>query len=212
VDDHAILLEGLQQIIDRQPDLRCSATACNGDDALRLLQADKPDLLTVDISMPGRSGLELIKDVVALHQDVPILVLSMHDEGLYAQRALKAGARGYVMKEANSATLLHAMRTLLNGGRYLSPAMSAFLLDAFSGKPASGSVNGVEALSDREFEVFRLLGEGLGTAEVARALNLSPKTVDVHRANIRARLNLKNGGAVVRYAVRWVENQKLGLS
>lgn len=150
MDDHVVLLEGLRQMIDRQPDLKCSATASNGDEALRLLQADKPDLLTVDISMPGRSGLELIKDVVALHPDLPILVLSMHDEGLYAQRALKAGARGYVMKEANCATLLHAMRTLLNGGRYLSPAMSACLLDAFSGKPASRMVHGIEGLTARE--------------------------------------------------------------
>src|SRR5215207_4456756 len=116
VDDHTMLREGLQHLIDSQSDLRCSSTTSNTQDALRELAKNKPDLLAVDISMPGRNGLELIKDALALYPDLPILVISMHDEGFYAQRVLKAGARGYVMKDADGATLLHAMRTVLNGG------------------------------------------------------------------------------------------------
>ena len=211
VDDHAMLREGLQQMINRQPDLICSCTSSNTQDALRELEKDKPDLLAVDISMPGRNGLELIKDVLTLYPDLPILVISMHDEGFYAQRVLKAGARGYVMKDADGATVLHAIRTVLNGGRYPSPAMSEYVMDAFSGKATSRSADGVQGLSDREFEVFQLLGEGKSTEGIAEALNISPKTVEVHRAHIRDRLKLENGAAVVRYAVRWVENQKLGV-
>ncbi len=211
VDDHAILREGLQQLIDRQHDLVCCGASSNTQDALRALEKDKPDLLAVDISMPGRNGLELIKDVLSLHPDLPILVISMHDEGFYAQRVLKAGARGYVMKEADSPTVLHAIRTVLNGGRYLSPAMSEYIMDAFSGKASGRGVEGVQSLSDREFEVFQLLGEGKSTEGIAEALSISPKTVEVHRAHIRDRLKLENGAAVVRYAVRWTENQKLGV-
>lgn len=211
VDDHTMLREGLQQLVDSQPDLTCCYTASNTQDALRALEKDKPDLLAVDISMPGRNGLELIKDALTLYPDLAILVISMHDEGFYAQRVLKAGARGYVMKDADGATLLHAIRTVLNGGRYLSPAMSEYVMDAFSGKSSGRSADGVQGLSDREFEVFQLLGEGKSTEGIAEALNISPKTVEVHRAHIRDRLKLENGAAVVRYAVRWVENQKLGV-
>jgi DNA-binding NarL/FixJ family response regulator len=211
VDDHTMLREGLQQLVDSQSDLVCCNTSSNTQDALRSLEKDKPDLLAVDISMPGRNGLELIKDALTLYPDLAILVISMHDEGFYAQRVLKAGARGYVMKDADGATLLHAMRTVLNGGRYLSPAMSEYVMDAFSGKSSGRSADGVQGLSDREFEVFQLLGEGKSTEGIAEALNISPKTVEVHRAHIRDRLKLENGAAVVRYAVRWVENQKLGV-
>lgn len=210
VDDHTMLREGLQQLIDTQPDMCCSSTASNTQDALRYLEKSKPDLLAVDISMPGRNGLELIKDALALHPDLPILVISMHDESFYAQRVLKAGARGYVMKDADSATLLNAIRTVLQGGTYVSPAMSAQIMAAFSGRAAARTLDGVQCLSDREFEVFQLLGEGKSTEGIAETLNISPKTVEVHRAHIRDKLKVENGAAVVRYAVRWVESQKLG--
>jgi DNA-binding NarL/FixJ family response regulator len=210
VDDHTMLREGLQQLIDCQPDMRCSSTTSNTQDALRELEKFKPDLLAVDISMPGRNGLELIKDALALYPDLPILVISMHDESFYAQRVLKAGARGYVMKDADSATLLNAIRTVLQGGTYVSASMSAQIMAAFSGRPASRALDGVQCLSDREFEVFQLLGEGKSTEGIADTLNISPKTVEVHRAHIRDKLKVENGAAVVRYAVRWVESQKLG--
>jgi DNA-binding NarL/FixJ family response regulator len=210
VDDHTMLREGLQQLIDSQPDMRCCSTTSNTQDALRELEKNKPDLLAVDISMPGRNGLELIKDALALHPDLPILVISMHDESFYAQRVLKAGARGYVMKDADSTTLLNAIRTVLQGGTYVSAAMSAQIMAAFSGRPAARALDGVQCLSDREFEVFQLLGEGKSTEGIAETLSISPKTVEVHRAHIRDKLKVENGAAVVRYAVRWVESQKLG--
>jgi DNA-binding NarL/FixJ family response regulator len=210
VDDHTMLREGLQQLIDSQPDMRCCSTSSNTQDALRELEKSKPDLLAVDISMPGRNGLELIKDALSLYPDLPILVISMHDESFYAQRVLKAGARGYVMKDADSTTLLNAIRTVLQGGTYVSAAMSAQIMAAFSGRPAARALDGVQCLSDREFEVFQLLGEGKSTEGIAETLNISPKTVEVHRAHIRDKLKVENGAAVVRYAVRWVESQKLG--
>lgn len=210
VDDHTMLREGLQQLIDSQADMACCSTAANTQDALRNLEREKPDVLAVDISMPGRNGLELIKDALALYPDLPILVISMHDESFYAQRVLKAGARGYVMKDADSATLLLAIRTVLAGGTYVSPAMSEQIMAAFSGRTTTKSLDGVQCLSDREFEVFQLLGEGKSTEGIADTLNISPKTVEVHRAHIRDKLKLENGAAVVRYAVRWVESQKLG--
>ena len=210
VDDHTMLREGLQQLIDSQSDMRCVSTAANTQEALRQLEQTKPDLLAADISMPGRNGLELIKDALALHPDLPILVISMHDESFYAQRVLKAGARGYVMKDADSATLLSAIRTVLDGGTYVSPGMSAQIMAAFSGRGSARTLDGVQCLSDREFEVFQLLGEGKSTEGIAETLNISPKTVEVHRAHIRDKLKVENGAAVVRYAVRWVESQKLG--
>ncbi|MFZ4766356.1 MAG: response regulator [Roseimicrobium sp.] len=210
VDDHTMLREGLQSLIDGQSDLCCSSTAANTQEALLILEKDKPDLLVVDISMPGRNGLELIKDALALYPDLPILVISMHDESFYAQRVLKAGARGYVMKDADGITFVSAIRAVLNGGTYVSPAMSEQIMAAFSGRVSTKSLDGVQCLSDREFEVFQLLGEGKSTEGIAETLNISPKTVEVHRAHIRDKLKLENGAAVVRYAVRWVESQKLG--
>jgi DNA-binding NarL/FixJ family response regulator len=134
----------------------------------------------------------------------------MHDETLYAQRVLKAGAKGYVMKDADSATLLKAIRTALTNGIYVSPLMSAQILEAYSGRHANRQAEGVHRLSDREFEVFQLIGEGRSTQQIADTLNISVKTVEVHRAHIREKLKLEDGAAVVRYAVRWTESRKLG--
>lgn len=210
VDDHTMLRDGLQKLVESQPDLRCYWTASNTQDALQQLEQGKPDMLAVDISLPGRNGLELIKDALALHPDLPILVISMHDESFYAQRVLKAGARGYVMKDAESTTLLQAIRNVLEGGRYVSPAMSAQIMEAFSGRGAARPVDGVQRLSDREFEVFQLISEGKSTQQIGDALNISVKTVEVHRAHIREKLKLEDGASVLRYAVRWAERQKLG--
>ena len=140
-----------------------------------------------------------------------MLVISMHDETLYAQRVLKAGAKGYVMKDADSKTLLKAIRQVINGGIYVSPLMSAQILEAFSGRNANRPVDGVHRLSDREFEVFQLIGEGQSTQQVADTLHISVKTVEVHRAHIREKLKLEDGAAVLRYAVRWAESKKLGV-
>jgi len=199
--------EGLAANINRQPDLEVCGEAGHPAEVLSALTRLAPDLLVTDMTMPGRSGLEFIKDVHALRPDLPILVLSMHDEMLYAERALRAGARGYLMKDAGSAKFLEVIRLVLSGQSYVSPQMSARLLDAVTGRRPRGSTSPIEKLSDREFEVFRLLGSGKNTKEVATALNLSPKTVDVHRGRIKEKLQLKDASSLVHHAVRWVETQ-----
>ena len=211
VDDHTMMREGLKQLIENESDLECCGLAINTQEAIRLVEDNSPDLLTVDITMPGRNGLELIKDVLSLAPHMPLLVISMHDETLYAQRVLKAGAKGYVMKDVDSQTLLKAIRQVLSGSIYVSPAMSTQILEAFSGRNNTRAVDGVHKLSDREFEVFQLIGEGKSTQQIADILNISVKTVEVHRAHIREKLKLEDGAAVLRYAVRWTESKKLGV-
>src|SRR5205085_168327 len=172
------------------------------------LEHNEPDLVIMDLSIPGGGGLELIKDLLALYPKISILVLSMHDENLYAARALRAGARGYVMKEAGAEVVLQAIRTVLAGGVYVSPRMTARIVESVSRLPSRAPSSALEQLSDRELEVFRCIGEGRATKEIAARLNLSPKTVDVHRANIRAKLDLADGNALFRYAICWVESSK----
>lgn len=207
VDDHPMMREGLAQLIDHEPDLVVGAQADSGGQAIQLVQNDAPDLMLLDISLPDKSGLELIKDIQTLHPGLPILVVSMHDEALYAERVLRAGGRGYIMKQEGGKKLMQAIRQVLGGRIYVSEKISAMILENFSGhRPDSQSP--VERLSDREFEVFQLLGQGKGTRDIAEHLHLSIKTVEVHRANIRKKLGLANGGELVRYAIRWNEAQK----
>lgn len=207
VDDHPMTREGLTAVISRQPDMQVCCQAGDSAEAMTWLSKSKPDLMVTDVTMPGRSGIEFLKDVHAIRPELPILVLSMHDEMLFAERALRAGARGYLMKDAGSAKLLEVIRLLLDGQSYVSPAMSARLLDAVTGRRPRGSTSPIEKLSDREFEVFQLLGCGKTTKEVAESLNLSSKTVDVHRGRIKEKLRLKDATSLLHHAVRWVEAQ-----
>lgn len=207
VDDHPFMRAGLGALIDRQSDLQVCGEAGSPAEALQAIAREKPDLVLTDLTMPGRSGLEFIKDLKALHADLAILVMSMHDETVFAERALRAGARGYIMKEAGGENLLTALRQVLRGEVYVSPRMSARILEGLSGGKARGSSSPIEALTDREFEVFQLIGQGKGTRDIAAQLHLSPKTVDVHRANIKEKLGLADITAVIRHAVRWVETQ-----
>jgi DNA-binding NarL/FixJ family response regulator len=207
VDDHPMTREGLTAIINRQADLEVCCEAGNPAEAMFQLSKSTPHLMVTDMTMPGRSGIEFIKDVHAMLPELPILVLSMHDEMLYAERALRAGARGYLMKDAGSARLLEVIRLVLSGQTCVSPQMSARILDAMTGRRPRGSASPIEKLSDREFEVFRLLGNGKSTKEVAQALHLSTKTVDVHRGHIKEKLQLKNATSLLHQAVRWVETQ-----
>ena len=207
VDDHPFMRAGLAQLIDRQPDLRVSAEAGNPAEALGVLAKERPDLVLTDITMPGRSGPEFVRDLLALQPGLPVLVISMHDETVYAERMLRAGARGYIMKEAGGEALLAAVRQVLAGQIYVSAKLQARLLENLSGGTPRGSQSPVAKLSDREFEVFQLIGQGKATHEIAAQLRLSPKTVDVHRANIKAKLGLTDTTALVRHAVRWVETQ-----
>jgi DNA-binding NarL/FixJ family response regulator len=214
VDDHTLMREGLAQLISSQPDLNIVVSASDAAEGLSGILETKPDLALIDITLPGRNGLELIKDLLAQQAQLPILVVSMHDETLYAERALKAGAKGYLMKDADRATILSAIRRVLDGGFYVSDRMAGEIFASFAGKTAAKSEAGgaVARLSDREFEVFEHLGAGLGTNEIAERLGISPKTVEVHRARIREKLGLANGAALVRYAVRWVETRNLGVT
>lgn len=208
VDDHPLMRGGLAQLIERQADLLVAGEAGHPAEALALLGRTEVDLLLTDITMPGRSGLDFIKDVLAFHPALPVLVLSMHDETIYAERVLRAGARGYVMKEAGAEALLSAIRQVLRGEIHVSANVSARIVEAASGRRPRGSSSPIGKLSDREFEVFQLVGQGRNTREIAVQLGLSPKTVDVHRANIRQKLGLPDLTALVRHAVRWVETQE----
>lgn len=207
VDDHPMTREGLAANFNRQPDLTVCGEAGSPAEAMAALPKLAPDLLVTDMTMPGRGGIEFIKDVHALAPELPILVLSMHDEMMYAERALRAGARAYLMKDAGSAKLLEVARVVLSGEAYVSAKVSARMLDAVTGRKPRGSNSPIEKLSDREFEVFRLLGHGKTTKEIAESLNLSPKTVDVHRAHIKEKLQLRDATTLLHHAVRWVETQ-----
>ena len=200
---------GLAQLIDKQPGLTVCGEAGDPAAALTELAKGKVDLILTDITMPGRSGIEFIKDLQATHPGLPILVVSMHDEVIYAERVLRAGARGYIMKEAGGENLLAALRQVLGGEVYVSPKMSARILGGLSGRKPRGSSSPIEQLTDREFEVFQLIGQGKSTRDIAKQLHLSSKTVDVHRGHIKAKLELKDTTSLVRHAVRWVETQGL---
>ena len=199
---------GLGHLIERQADLIVCGEAANPEEALRALPRAQPDIILADLTMPGRSGLEFVKDLLAIAPQLAILVVSMHDEAVYAERALRAGARGYIMKEAGGEAVVAAIRQILGGQAYVSPAMSARLLDNLSGKKPRGSTSPIEKLSDREFEVFQLIGQGKSTRDIAEQLHLSTKTVDVHRSHIKEKLDLKDATSLIRHAVRWVEIQK----
>ncbi len=207
VDDHPMTRSGVAHLISKQPELEVRAEVSNPADALAEIAKKAPDLVLTDMTMPGRGGVEFIKDALAMHPGLSILVLSMHDEVIYAARAIRAGARGYIMKEAGGGELLVAIRRVLDGRVYLSEAMSAKILEELSGQKPRGSHSPVEKLSDREFEVFQLIGQGKSTREIASQLGISPKTVDVHRGHIKERLELKDATALIRHAVRWVESQ-----
>ena len=207
VDDHPFMRAGLAGLIDRQPDLVVCGEAGNPTEAFRELAKCKPDLVLTDLTMPGRSGLEFIKDLLAAEARLNVLVISMHDEAVQAERALRAGARGYIMKEAGGENLLTAIRQVLRGEVYVSPRMSARILEGLSGSKPRGSSSPIGKLTDREFEIFQLIGQGKSTREIAGQLSISPKTVDVHRSHLKEKLELKDITALIRYAVRWVETQ-----
>lgn len=209
VDDHPFMRAGLSHLINRQADLVVCGEAGDPAAAMTELARAQVDLVVTDLTMPGRSGLEFIKDVSVLHPSLPILVVSMHDEVIYAERALRAGARGYIMKEAGGEAFLAAVRQVLNGQVYVSPKLSAQILENLSARRPRGSNSPIEKLTDREFEVFQLIGHGKSTREIAKQLSLSPKTVDVHRGNIKEKLGLGDLTSLVRHAVRWVETQSL---
>lgn len=211
VDDHPMMRQGLAQLINSEPDLVAAGEAENAQQALQLAAVSAPDLVLADISLPDKHGLELLKDLQALHPGLAVLVVSMHDESLYAERVLRAGGRGYIMKQEGGMKMVEAIRTVLSGQIYVSEKMSAKILEIFSGRRSETTRSSpIEKLTDREFEVFQLIGQGKGTRQIAQTLHLSVKTVEVHRLHIKKKLELEDAPSLVRYAVRWVETQKVG--
>ena len=209
VDDHPMTRAGLAATIECEPGLVVCGKAQNAAEAMTALAQLKPDLLVTDLTMPGRSGTEFIRDVHAMMPELPILVLSMHDETLYAERALKAGARGYLMKDAGSEVVIEVIRRILRGDLYVSPALTARFVDSLNGQRPRGSSSPIETLTNREFEVFCQFGRGKSTKEVAKAMNLSSKTVDVHRQQIKEKLRLKDVPSLIHYAACWLETQSV---
>src|SRR5437870_3418296 len=206
VDDHPIFREGLASLVRREPCLTICGEADDASQALTAIEKSKPDLVLVDIGLPGRSGLELIKDLRAVSRDTAVLVISMHDETLYAERVLRAGARGYIMKQEGPEKMLQGIRHVLDGQIHLSGKMSIRILDAFSGD-RDQSASPIGRLTDRELEILQLTGEGKDSHDIARLLNVSFKTVDAHRGHIKEKLKLRTHTELVSYAARWVEAQ-----
>jgi len=208
LDDHPMMREGLSQLINHEEDLMVCGEAGTGRETVEAVGRLKPDLLLADISLPDKNGLEVIKDLRALQPELAVLVVSMHDESLYAERVLRAGARGYIMKHEGGRKLMDAIRQVLAGKIYVSERVSSNILETFSGRNSEDGRTVLTNLTDREFEVLQMLGLGKGTSQIAAELHLSSKTIEAHRANIKRKLGLKTGSELVRYAVRWVETQK----
>ena len=204
VDDHPLFRKGLQEMIHSDGPFAVCGEAGNAAEAMALIRKLSPDMAIVDLSLPGANGIELIKNIRAEFSKVPILVLSMHDESLYAVRALRAGADGYVMKHEAMANVIHAIREVFNGRPYLSPAMAAQVITKFAHRQAEGESDAVERLSDRELEILELIGKGHEVRRIAKLLHLSPKTVETHRAHIKDKLDLKNSREVARFALQWL--------
>ncbi|MGA2245055.1 MAG: response regulator transcription factor [Verrucomicrobiota bacterium] len=201
VDDHPMLREGLRGTINREPDLSVCGEAENVRQALDAVLKQAPDLVLVDLTLPGRGGLELVKDLKALYSHLAILVLSMHEESLYAERVLRAGAAGYITKQQPPEELIKAIRQVLDNRVYLSPEASERLLQRFSGK-LQVNQSPAEILTDRELEVFQLIAKGNTPKEIGRQLHLSAKTVAVHYSNMRGKLKLKSTAQLIRFAVQ----------
>lgn len=204
VEDHQMFREWLTQMLGRDSGCEVCGEADNIQDAQRIIQATNPDIVIVDITLKGSSGLELIKDLRAQGLHIPVLVLSMHDEALYAERVLRAGARGYISKHEASSTLSKAIRHVLSGQVYLSEGMTATLLEKVSGRKTPSSTSGLELLADRELEVFQLIGKGHNGREIAQLLHLGETTVDTYRARIKEKLRLRNAAELYSRAAQWV--------
>lgn len=203
VDDHTIVREGFAELINRHPDLEICCQTSTAAKAMGIAATMKPDLVIVDLSLEDGSGLDLIKNLKAVKPDLPTLVLSMHDEGIYAERALRAGALGYVMKSENSATVLEAIHTVLRGEVFVSQGMRGHILHQLVGQATPADPSVTARLSDRELEVFKMLGEGRTTRQIAEHLHLSVSTVETHRAHLKEKLMLRNGAELMRAAVQW---------
>jgi DNA-binding NarL/FixJ family response regulator len=208
VDDHPLLRQGLALLINQQQDLEVCGEAEEAQAAMQALAQKRPDILIVDISLSGPDGLDLLKNVRAIYPDLPVLILSMHDEAIYAERALRARANGYIMKQEATEKVLVAVRRILNGEVYVSDRMANKMLQQYIGGAPAAIQSRISSLSDRELEVFCLIGEGRGTREIAEELHLSIKTVETYQAHIKEKLSLRSGRELIQHAIQWKVNEK----
>jgi len=203
VDDHPIVCQGLAQVIQQEPDLMVCDQAASADEAMICLRSTKPDCIITDLAMEGRSGLELITDVLSVYPDIPMLVLTMYDEMIYAERALHAGALGFIMKRNATDNIIMAIRRILDGEIYVSEPVSARLLRKMVGPGKVADDTPDSRLSKREMEVFKLIGDGQGTRDIAQTLGLSIKTIETYREHIKSKLNLANSRQLMQHAIEW---------
>jgi DNA-binding NarL/FixJ family response regulator len=208
VDDHPMIREGLVRLVDDEQDLAICGQADDAPEALKAISETKPDVVVVDISLKNSSGIELMKSIKAQYPKLPVLILSMHNEALYAERALRAGAMGYIMKQEASEKLLAAIRLVLVGQIYVSDKVSKRLIRKLARGKADMTASPIDSLSDRELEVFHLIGQGYGTSQIAEKLYLSIKTIETYRTHIKEKLNLTNSRELLQYAIQWVSSQK----
>lgn len=210
VDDHPIFRKGIAMLLEHEDDIIICGETETASEALGLVERHEFDLVIADISLRDINGIELVKSLKVLKPHLPVLVLSMHDESLYAERALRAGARGYLMKQAPPDQVVAAIRHVLSGELYLSAAANLLMLNSFVTGRESNSKSSVEKLSDRELEIFELLGQGRGTSMIAHDLRLSVKTVEAHRSHIKTKLGIHTAPELVRAAVEWVTRRTEG--
>ncbi len=209
IEDHDIFRMGLCELINNEDDLEVCGEAADVEEAWKKISALKPDMAIVDISLKNGSGIDLIERIKNFDKNILILVLSMHDESLYAERALLAGAKGYIMKQETSDSVILAVRQVLAGKIYVSDKYKETILDTFAGRSTSINRFPLERLTNRELEVFNFIGQGLTTKDIAQKLNLGTKTIGTYRERIKDKLNLKNANELIKHAVHWVSNQKV---
>jgi DNA-binding NarL/FixJ family response regulator len=210
VDDHPIVRQGLRRVMENEDDLVVCGEAESARDARTAIKELHPDVVIADISLKQGDGIELVRDVRAHYPTLPILVLSMHDETIYAERMLSAGANGYIMKQAASDQFLASVRRVLDGGIYVSEAVGTNMIQKFAAGGAYISANPIDRLSNRELQILHMIGKGMSTRETAQSLNLSIKTIESHRQRIKRKLNLATGTQLVQYAVNWFTGREAG--
>jgi DNA-binding NarL/FixJ family response regulator len=206
IDDHPIVRQGLALLIDREPDLAVCGEADGAHSGLNAISTLRPDLVVLDISLSGPDGLDVLKEIRLKSGSLPVLILSMHDESNYAERALRAGANGYIMKQEATERVLVAIRRILHGDVYLSERLTSAMLQQFAHGAPAAKGSPIVSLTDRELAIFRLIGEGHTTRQIADELHLSVKTIETHQAHIKEKLALRNARELVQHAIEWTVN------
>ena len=206
VDDHPIVRQGLKELINHENDLTVCGQAGDAHQAMKIIKSLSPDMVIVDITLKEKNGMELIKDIKVQYPNLPVLALSMHDETLYAERAIRAGARGYIMKQQATEKVVAAIRKVLKGEVYISERMVAKVMGKLAGVKTETAASPLDCLSDRELEVFLMIGKGHGTRQIARKLHLSIKTIETYRSHIKEKLNFGDSTELLQYAIQWVNS------